>query len=113
MPEACDLIYAPVCGCDDMTYGNACAAASAGVSVASQGECGKPCGLAGPECEGGQFCDFPPDCGFADGPGVCRAVPEVCTDDYNPVCGCDDKTYSNACEANAQGVSVAAQGACE
>lgn len=116
MPEACDLIYAPVCGCDDMTYGNACAAAAAGVSVASQGECGATCGgFIGTQCEGEQFCDYPPEmqCGFADGSGVCRDIPEVCTDDVNPVCGCDGNTYSNACQANANGVSVASEGACE
>jgi hypothetical protein len=28
------------------------------------------------------------------------------------VCGCDDKTYSNACVAASAGVSVQATGAC-
>jgi hypothetical protein len=37
-PQACDLAYVPVCGCDGMTYGNACAAAMAGVSLEAQGE---------------------------------------------------------------------------
>lgn len=38
-PQACITLYDPVCGCDCMTYGNACDAARAGVSVAYSGEC--------------------------------------------------------------------------
>lgn len=38
-PQACTRDYRPVCGCDDHTYGNACTAASAGVSVIHDGAC--------------------------------------------------------------------------
>ena len=38
-PDVCALIFKPVCGCDGMTYGNACEAHSAEVSVDYEGPC--------------------------------------------------------------------------
>jgi len=52
-------------------------------------------------------------CGAADQTGTCQPKAQMCTMQYDPVCGCDGKTYGNACSANSQGISVAAKGECE
>jgi len=71
-------------------------------------------GIAGIPCGDGEYCKHPDgSCHIADGQGICEPKTEMCTKDYRPVCGCDGKTYGNACTVASAGVSVDHQGECK
>jgi hypothetical protein len=62
------------------------------------------------ECAASEFCDTAP--GACGDNGVCVEVPRACTTIFDPVCGCDGRTYGNACQAAQARVSVESSGPC-
>lgn len=73
-------------------------------------ECGTFQGLACPE---GEVCELPAgQCQVADLGGSCVPRPDFCTQDYDPVCGCDGVTYSNDCARLMAGAQKSHDGAC-
>jgi hypothetical protein len=76
---------------------------------------GKTCGgIAGVPCDDGLFCQFKPrTCNIIDNQGKCVKVPQVCTQQFRPVCGCDGKTYGNDCERRMAKAQLNHRGQCK
>lgn len=66
-------------------------------------------------CNEGEYCMQEVGvCADPSGPpsGECTAKTQLCAEIWDPVCGCDARTYSNACDASSNGVSVNYEGGC-
>lgn len=87
--------------------------AAAGAAAQSFAPEGKSCGgVVGAGCARDLWCDPLP--GMCNGPvtGKCVTAKPVCTMIFQPVCGCDGKTYSNDCYRQAKKVAKKADGEC-
>jgi hypothetical protein len=59
------------------------------------------------KCGGSEWCDYPAgNCGAGDQQGQCKPTDGTISNCGDVVCGCDGKSYDNACAAHFNGVDT-------
>lgn len=101
----CTTDYDPVCGCNGVTYANACTADAAGVVSTNPGPC-----ATNDNCYDPIYVVNSSNTSVNNNTGVITAH---CPTTYDPVCGCNGVTYRNSCLAEASGIRMYTPGSCE
>lgn len=60
------------------------------------------------------LCELPKgQCKNPEAKGTCEKKPDACTQNFNPVCGCDGQTYPNDCDRKMKGAQLDHEGECK
>jgi len=117
VPRTPDCEYSgPQCGCDGISYNNACDRRAAGALLDHEGSCGIRGCISNMDCPSGSpqwFCEFEPGACTVTPNAHCVPVPEWCDpmEDY-PVCGCDNTPWANNCFRRQAMAQIAGIGGC-